>query len=234
MLSPLSSITLWTRCGEGASNARLEEPLKSFLRAALFEPRLHGKLLNMLSLLEHIGSRKIMLSQMRKVLDTELLKHMAEETRHAFFFKHQAERFCGQPCADYEETHTLCAPQARIYFARLDAGITRLLGKNAAPRAPYLWVSFIVELRAGWFYSFYEQALQEAKIPLSLKSIMAEEEKHLQEMQRHLHELGVMNDLLCARVVTLETKLFTRLLTHLTQAAGARPPLEQPLHSRAG
>ncbi len=211
-------MTLWARCGEGTSNARLEPVLENFLGAVTNEAPLHARFLNTLSLLEHIGSRKIMLSQMRGGLDKETLKHLAEETRHAFFFKHQAERMAGHALENYDAASTLCPAEAKNYFGRLDAGLTQLL-KPRVKRAPYLWVSFIIELRAGWVYRFYEKALVQAGAPFSLKSVTAEEEKHLRDMQESLQASGLMDDLLLARAVALETKLFTHLLNAITAQA---------------
>ncbi len=207
-------MTLWTRSKQASSNARLEEPAKRLLQAVVADPGLHSRFLNMLSLLEHIGSRKIMLSQMKGDLDKEILQHMAEETRHAFFFKNQAERMHGRALDDYSPDHTLCPAAARAYFGRLDAGITRMLSQ-APKRTPYLWVSFIIEIRAGWIYHFYQQALEEAHVGVSLKSVIAEEEKHLAEMQESLNQAGLMNDLLLVRAAGLETQLFTKLLDAL-------------------
>lgn len=156
-----------------------------------------------------------MLSQMRENMDKETLKHMAEETRHAFFFKQQAERFNPQECADYGPSATLCPAAARMYFGRLDAGMRKLLGENAPTRAAYSWMSFIIELRAAWAYPLYEAALKEARASVPLKSVIAEEEKHLAEMETTLRDLGLMNDLLLAHAAALETKLFARLLDAL-------------------
>src|ERR1051326_7168135 len=140
MPSTLPSTNLWARCGEEGSNARLEERLKRFLKSVVNDAVLHSRFLNMLSLLEHIGSRKIMLSQMHSPLDKEILKHMTEETRHAFFFKHQAERLAGHEIANYEDEETLCAAEAKMYFGRLDAELSEMVS-HAPTRAAYLLVS---------------------------------------------------------------------------------------------
>jgi hypothetical protein len=214
---------LWKRCGEASSNARLEAPLKALLRAVIAAPPLHSGFLNMLSLLEHVGSRKIMLSQMNGPLDRDTLQHMAEETRHAFFFKQLAERIAGTRISGYEPCHTLCPAPARAYFGRLDAEVSRAL-RDTSPRAPYLWVSFIVEIRAGWVYHFYQQALAEVGAGISLRSVIAEEDRHLADMRESLETLGAMNEELLARAAGIETGLFSRLLAALTARAGVGEP----------
>jgi hypothetical protein len=127
----------------------------------------------------------------------------------------------GSPLGDFAPEHTLCPAAGRMYFGRLDAGLSKLLGPSAPARAAYLWVSFIIELRAGWVYPFYEKMLAEKKISLPIKSVIAEEEKHLEEMQSDLTQLGMMNDILFARAAALETKLFTRLLGALSAEVGS-------------
>jgi hypothetical protein len=227
-------MNLWTRSGEGSSNARLEEPFRQFLKSATANKETHSRFLNMLSLLEHIGSRKIMLSQMRGDMDKEILKHMAEETRHAFFFKHQAERLAGHALENFDNSNTLCAAEAKMYFGRLDAEIKRILGEKAPSQAAYLWVSFIVELRAAWVYPFYEAALQEARISIPLRSIIAEEEKHLAEMEENLRTLGMMNDIHLARAVAAETKLFMRLLDALMHETTQPQPESASMRTQIG
>jgi hypothetical protein len=227
-------MNLWTRCGEGNSNARLEDPTRRFLKSVTGRSETHSRFLNMLSLLEHIGSRKIMLSQMRGDMDKEILKHMAEETRHAFFFKHQAERLAGHALENFDASSTLCAAEAKMYFGRLDAEIKHILGDKAPSQAAYLWVSFIVELRAAWIYPLYEAALKEANISIPLKSVIAEEEKHLAEMEENLQALGMMNDIHLARMAAAETKLFTRILDALLKETARLLPESSPAKTGVG
>ena len=114
----------WTVSGMKANNARHEAPVREFLQAVVKNPPLHAKFMNMLSMLEHMGSRKIMVSQMRRTLTEDSLKHLAEEARHAYFFKRQAERVAGQALDGYTEENTMARVPALMYFGRLDAGIS--------------------------------------------------------------------------------------------------------------
>lgn len=164
------------------SNQPLEAPFCAFLENVIADDARHGRFLNTLSLLEHIGSRKIMLSHAHTPPGGEVLKHMAEEARHAYFFSHQAERFLKQPSHGYADTNTLAPAAAKTYFAKLDSAIEQALGQRRAGDACYLWVSLIIELRANWAFDFYQRALVQAKKSLSLKSILAEENLHLEDM----------------------------------------------------
>jgi hypothetical protein len=147
-------------------------------------PGVHARFLNALSLMEHIGSRKIMASRSGESLSGDTLKHLAEETRHAYFFKHAAEKRARR-ALDYGRADTIAGASARAYMGRLDAGIARDCGRAAGP-LPYLYMSLIVELRAVWFYRLYQETLAAHGESLSLRSVLAEEELHLAAMLAHL------------------------------------------------
>jgi hypothetical protein len=104
----------------------LEPQVIAGLRAIIADDATHARFLNMLSLMEHIGSRKIMLSQAKGELPQDTLKHLAEETRHAFFFKRAAENLAGRSL-DYGAADTMAGTEARMYMARLDAFIAKHL-----------------------------------------------------------------------------------------------------------
>lgn len=191
--------------------------------AALFadfcrNPAKNAKFLNTLSLLEHIGSRKIMMSQTGAALNRETLKHLAEETRHAYFFKRCAEKITKQELNDYSDENCLAPSAAKMYFGRLDAGINNALNTEN-PTVPYLYVSFIVELRACWLYTKYQEILKENQTPISLKSILAEEGLHLQEMHDSLAEAGALDDSLTTQFIKMEQELFTKLWRQIEASA---------------
>lgn len=199
-------------------NAPLETDFTQFLSRTTADPDLHMRFLNLLSLLEHMGSRKIMLSQMKGILTQDILKHLAEETRHAFFFKREAEKLAGRPLEGYPEADTMCAPAGRFYFGRLDSGLTQPLPGSVHRETGYLWVSLIVELRAIWVYRRYQKALLDAGLPLSIKGIIAEEDRHLEDMVKRLDEIGFDSEGALPRAVALEKKLFERLMSALITA----------------
>ncbi len=196
-------------------NAPLEQSFRDFLDATIADARQHARFLNLLSMLEHTGSRKIMLSQMKGVLTQDILKHLAEETRHAFFFKRAAEKLSGAPIEGYADDDTMCAASGQLYFGKLDAGLTANLPDNAHRETGYLWVSLIVELRALWVYRIYQEALAAAKHSLSLKSIIAEEDRHLTDMVDRLDQVGFSAGSALSDACTLEKKLFEKLLAAL-------------------
>ncbi len=193
-----------------ARSADLVAPVRARLAYFCAEPMAHVRFLNMLSLMEHIGSRKIMASQTGGALGREVLKHLAEEARHAFFFKRQAERVARRPL-DYAATNTMAVGAARMYLGRLDAGIKRVLGPVAHAEIPYLYASMIIEVRAVWAYGLYQAVLNEQRSPLSLKSLMAEEELHLPQMTERLLALGEDLPARVPPLAAIEDGLFRRL-----------------------
>ncbi len=189
--------------GMSAANAALEKPVREFLTAIVQRPQDHARFMNMLSMLEHMGSRKIMISQMNRTLTEDSLKHLAEEARHAYFFKRQAERAAGRALDGYTEENTMCRVPALMYFGRMDAGISKEVGDDAA----YGWVSMIIELRACWLYHIYHDVLEKSSVKLSLKSLIAEEDMHLAEMYEMCgHDVARLKAL-----SAYETELFGKL-----------------------
>lgn len=151
-------------------------------------PAAHARFLNTLSLMEHIGSRKIMASQSERGLGGETLRHLAEETRHAYFFKRAAEKLAHRPLG-YGMSETIAGAAARGYMERLDAEILHELDGEPESPLPYLYMSLIVELRAVWFYRLYQETLAEHEHSLSLRSVLAEEELHLGAMLARLSDV---------------------------------------------
>ena len=151
-------------------------------------PSAHARFLNTLSLMEHIGSRKIMASQSERGLSGDTLRHLSEETRHAYFFKRAAEKLAHRPLA-YGASETIAGAAARFYLERLDAEILHELDGGSESPLPYLYMSLIVELRAVWFYRLYQETLAEHGQNLSLRSVLAEEELHLGAMLARLSDM---------------------------------------------
>jgi hypothetical protein len=165
----------------------LDAPVRLRLGAFCADAATHARFLNMLSLMEHIGSRKIMMSQGKAELPQDTLRHLAEETRHAYFFKRLAEKLARRPLG-FGEADTVAPASARAYMGRLDASIAKSVSVGA-PEGPYLYMSLVVELRAVWLYRLYQQILDEKNAGFTLKSVLAEEELHLESMLARLGEV---------------------------------------------
>ena len=186
--------------GMTVNNASFEAPVRAWLTDIVERPADHARFMNMLSMLEHMGSRKIMLSQMNRTLTQDSLQHLAEEARHAYFFKRQAERMAGHALDGFTDENTMCRVPGLMYFGRMDAGISKHVGEAAA----YGWVSMIIELRACWLYHIYHEVLEASSVTLSLKPLLAEEDMHLAEM----YEMCGHDNATLREMSAYETKLF--------------------------
>ena len=202
----------WTASKMKDFNKPHEAPVKAFLTRLVQDSTTHAKFLNMLSMLEHMGSRKIMVSHMNRPeeMDQDTLQHLAEEARHAYFFKRHAERINGAPMKGWVDENTMCRVPALMYFGRMDAGISKQVEANSA----YGWVSLIIELRACWLYRIYNEVVEEAGVHLPLKGLIAEEDGHLEEM---FEMCGEKHDVL-EELSRYETSLFVKLWDAMEEA----------------
>jgi hypothetical protein len=82
----------------------------------------------------------------------------------------------------------------------------------------YLYMSLIVELRAVWFYGLYQDVLAAQKQPLSLKSVLAEEERHLDEMCTRLAALDPHADERTRAFAAYEATRFATLWSAVIRA----------------
>ena len=180
-------------------------------------PSAHARFLNTLSLMEHIGSRKIMASRSDRGLSGDTLRHLAEETRHAYFFKRSAEKLAHHPLG-YDASETIAGAAARGYMERLDAEIFHELDSTTESPLPYLYMSLIVELRAVWFYRLYQETVVEHAPNLSLRSVLAEEELHLDAMLARLSGMDQHSTSRIQRFQALEHERF-RVLWDAIEAA---------------
>ncbi|WP_428240233.1 hypothetical protein [Gynuella sp.] len=169
-----------TISGMMSANKIFEFPVKQFLQQLIMDSTQHARFLNMLAMLEHMGSRKTTAIQAVKPqrMSEDILKHLAGEVQHASFFKRQPQRAAGYDMEGWRDDNTMARVPALMYFGRLDAGISNVVGPSSA----YNWVSLIIELRACWLYRIYQQTLAESDDHLSLKPLLAVENHHLQKM----------------------------------------------------
>src|SRR5687767_11879430 len=201
-----------------ADNDDLAPRTRALLDVIVAEPKRHARMINTLSLLEHMGSHKIMATQRSAAIDQATLKHVAEEAHHAFFMKRQAEK-TAERALEFVADDLLAPSSARMYFQRLEAATVRALGPRRSARAAYLHMSMIVEFRALWFYGLYEQALKRAQHALSLKRVLGEEQAHLGDMAARLEAGHELDDVRASAVLAAERRLYSRLLGALERAA---------------
>lgn len=171
-----------------------EKPIKKLLSAIVAVPCLHAKWLNTLSFLENCGARKIAACEHPTLVKEAMLRHAAEEFRHAHHLKRQMAKIAWDPLPDYTSTHILGGLSTLHYLRALDLKTCcylkkRGLTKAAIKEAAYLLVTYAIELRAGELYPLYDQALRHIRSSVTVRAIILEEKEHLEEMQEELRQL---------------------------------------------
>ena len=175
---------------------------------------LHARWLNTLSMMENAGAKKIKKCE-HPVLATEMiLKHSAEEARHAWYLKKQIQKIAKNSCPTYEKKYLLAPAMSFYYLHELDIKVCRFLKQSFGFKgddlkyAAYLLVTYAIEVRADALYPQYQAVLTDIKSTVNVKSIIAEEINHLQEMTKQLQEFSTDWETLCSEVCRMENDLF--------------------------
>jgi len=191
------------------------------------DPPRHARWLNTVALLEYTGARKMLKSQASNRMSEMILRHAAEESRHAHFFKRAALRIDPNVGTEFTAESLLCGDAAKAYFYELDHGVCARLERggltgDALSYASYLYVTTLIEERADWLYPVYHKMMRRAKLPVSLAGIIAEEEGHLREMEQ---ELAKVDSDWAERMIDLrvfEASLFEQFLATLCLEVGVK------------
>lgn len=173
--------------------------------------------------MENAGARKISACEDPVRVDFIQLKHAAEEHRHAYYLKKQIAKIDTENCKTYQ-LHELLAPhQTRQYLHQLDVQACRYL-KNAfglsgqaLKYAAYLFVTYAIEVRADLLYPVYQAALDQAQSKVMVRSIILEEEGHLEEMINQLNQFDANWEVHARQVQALEEQLFNEWLAAIGQ-----------------
>jgi bacterioferritin (cytochrome b1) len=174
----------------------------------------HARWLNTLSLMENSGARKISASEHKKDVTLIILKHAAEEHRHAYYLKKQISKLSADACPTYADQHLLASSDSRYYLNLLDVLVckylksTLQLSGNDLKFAAYLLVTYAIEVRADELYPIYQNVLDQASSKVNVKSIILEEEGHLEEMLVQLKNFSPDWQKHADKAVEFETKLF--------------------------
>ena len=185
---------------------------EDILRVLIANTTTHQRLLLTLSHLEYCGFRKIASCCPSRNPPSFLLRHAAEEARHAFLLKKQIQKLHKK-----EGFLTLLGGiPAKNYLNLLDIKISKLIkqklscGRKKLQDAVYPLITLVVEMRAMKFYPLYQKLLEEAQSPISVKSIIAEEENHLREMEKITNEKQLIG--FVRNCLQIEKKLYNDLL----------------------
>ncbi|HEY0246501.1 MAG TPA: hypothetical protein VGC01_13115 [Mucilaginibacter sp.] len=188
--------------------------LNTILPAIIADNELHARWLNTLSLMENTGARKISASEDPVTVTYIILKHAAEEHRHAFYLKKQIEKMGQELCPTYADEYLVASNYSKYYLNMLDVEVCRYLKSTLKLTgrelrfAAYLLVTYAIEVRADELYPIYQEALDTAGSKINVKSIILEEEGHLEEMINQLKSFSPVWQLHADKAVELETRLF--------------------------
>jgi hypothetical protein len=171
------------------------DSLRKLLARIIDSHELHAKWLNTLSYLENCGARKIAACEHPTLVKAEMLKHAAEEFRHALHLKRQIARVSTHAMVTYSPDLMLGGVATLHYLSALDLKTSSYLkaaglSKNAIKEAAYLLVTYAIELRAEELYPLYDEILRKAGSGVFVKSIVLEEKEHLAEMKEGLGHLS--------------------------------------------
>ena len=206
----------------------MDEKIQRLLDHLIQDPFLHARWLNTLSFMEHVGTRKIHKTQSGPALTDIVLQHASEEARHALFFKKVAEKVSPGFCPNYEKDTLLAGYSAYRYFQSLDSmARKKFSGKKKGPGREaflcYLYVTTLIEERAGWLYPLYEKALKSGRAEFSIDSIIREEEGHLKTMYEVMTKEDPGWESSMKEFREKEAELFDRLIVSVQEKAGLPP-----------
>ena len=188
--------------------------LNTILSTIVSDHDLHAKWLNTLSYMENAGAKKISASEHKEEVTLLILKHAAEEHRHAYYLKKQLAKLDENACKTYRNTELLAPNHTRFYLNTLDVKVCKYLKQNFQLSgydlkfAAYLFVTYAIEVRADELYPIYQQVLTDNQSKVTVKSIILEEEGHLEEMLNQLREFSPDWEKHAQAVVKMEEKMF--------------------------
>jgi len=163
--------------------------LDSILSIIVADSNLHARWINTFSHLEYVGFRKIVKSQHASFMDFETLSHAVEEGRHALLLKKLAMNVGGPKFNQYAPETMIAHQQAEEYFQTLDTHCEIQMcemSDSLKARLTYLYVTWLVEIRALVVYSHYQKALKKIGMKSPLTGLLADEDRHLASVEREI------------------------------------------------
>jgi hypothetical protein len=197
--------------------------LASIFSSIIDRPETHAKFLNTLSFMENVGARKISKFEPKIDVGLMVLKHAAEEHRHAFYLKKQITKIVPEGFESYQDAFLLCPKSSKFYLDFLDVQVCqyaqKVLGLKGAEVkwAAYLLVTYAIEVRADELYPIYQQILTERQSKVNVKSIILEEEGHLEEMIRQLKAFSPDWETHAQKAIEFEQALFADWIKSIAQ-----------------
>jgi rubrerythrin len=193
-----------------------QQQLKEILERIVPDNDLHARWLNSLSMMENTGARKISKYEHPVNVNIIVLKHAAEEARHAYYLKKQISKLTEDGCPDYSWPYLLAPVESHHYLNMLDVEACRYLKTTMGltgrelKHGAYLLVTYAIEVRADMLYGVYQDVLSAHQSKVNVKSIILEEEGHLAEMTHMLQQFHADWEKLANDMCAVEDDLFMR------------------------
>lgn len=196
------------------------DSLTHALEKVISAPMLHARWLNTLSYLENCGARKIASCEHRTLVTCDMLQHAAEEFRHAYLLKRQIGKIISSSLSNYALGTLIGGFHALHYIDKLDLSICRMLKRkffqqDRFKHAAYLLVTYAIEVRASTLYPLYQNILERRGFNISLKALIAEEDRHLADIVKALSAIenasGMMEE-----ACHIEQQLFSCLMQEIS------------------
>ena len=171
--------------------------------------------------MENAGAKKISASEHKENVNLIILKHAAEEHRHAYYLKKQLDKLGGNLCQTYTNDELLTPNQTKFYLNALDVAVCRYLKQQfnlsgyELKFAAYLFATYAIEVRADELYPVYQDVLTALKSKVNVKSIILEEEGHLEEMLNQLKTFSADWEKHAEVVIGIEQAMFDVWMSNL-------------------
>jgi hypothetical protein len=195
--------------------------LQTIINKIVKDDTLHAKWLNTLSLMENTGARKISAGEHPLNVTLIVLKHAAEEARHAFYLKKQISKIKETGFESYQFSSLLAPVHSYQYLNALDIAASRYLKEklnlsgDQLRYAAYLLVTYAIEVRADELYPVYQEVLENAGSKVNVKSIILEEAGHLEEMINQLQQFSPDWELHAKEITSIEAACFEKWVVAL-------------------
>lgn len=197
--------------------------MNTLLTKIVSVPEIHAKWLNTLSFMENAGARKISACEHRTNVDLIQLKHAAEEHRHAYYLKKQILKISKEFCPNYQPEYLLAPKATQYYLHALDIQACKYLksefelNRNELKFLAYLMVTYAIEVRADELYPEYQNVLTKNNQKVMVKSIIAEEQGHLEEMIVQLENFSNQWKQHADKIIALENILYQNWIEAIKQ-----------------
>lgn len=198
-------------------------PTAQIIHQIVAHPNHHAKWLNTLSMMENAGARKISASENPDTVNLIILKHANEEHRHAYYLKKQISKLYDAGFETYQSQYLLAPKISKYYLHTLDIEACRYIKKHFGlsgeelKYAAYLFVTYAIEVRADELYPIYQDELDATQSKVMVKSIIVEEEGHLEEMIKQLETFDTNWEHHANAIVAIEQRLFDIWMQHVAK-----------------